>query len=93
MRIELTSLHGLNVYTDRGARVGTVDDVVIDANDKKISGLAIGNVNKNIFNVEGSGVILPYRWVVAIGDIVLVKEVSLDNLDINIKRPLSDEEP
>ena len=92
MRIELTSLNGLNVYTDKGTRVGTVDDVVIDANEKKISGLAIGNVNKNVFNIESSGIILPYRWVVAIGDIVLVKEVNMENLDVNVQNLSSDEE-
>ena len=77
MRIELTSLHGLNVYTDRGTHVGMVDDVIIDANEKKISGLAIGDVNVNMFDIREKGVIIPYRWVTAIGDVVLIKEVNI----------------
>lgn len=76
MKIELTSLHGLNIYTDKGSYVGMVDDVVIDPNEKKISGLAVGNVNTNMFEVDGGGVIIPYRWVTAIGDIILMKEIN-----------------
>ena len=76
MKIELTSLHGLNIYTDKGSYVGTVDDVVIDPNEKKISGLAVGNVNTNMFEVDGGGVIIPYRWVTAIGDVILMKEIQ-----------------
>jgi len=75
MKIELTSLHGLNIYTDKGSYVGTVDDVIIDPNEKKISGLAVGNVNTNMFEVDG-GVIIPYRWVTAIGDVILMKEIQ-----------------
>ncbi|MDY6965175.1 MAG: PRC-barrel domain-containing protein [Halobacteriota archaeon] len=78
MKVELTSLYGLNVYTDRGTYVGRVDDIVIDPNEKKISGLAIGSINTNIFDLESKGVIIPYRWITAIGDIVLMKEVQLN---------------
>ncbi|MDY6958604.1 MAG: hypothetical protein SVK08_05555 [Halobacteriota archaeon] len=41
-----------------------------------MGGLAIGNVNTNMFEVDGGGVIIPYRWVTAIGDIILMKEIN-----------------
>lgn len=77
MEIELSSLYGLDLYTDRGIRVGKIEDVTVDIKEKRISGLAVKNVNPNAFNVgKRKGVIIPYRWVTAIGDIVLIKHVK-----------------
>ncbi|KAB3545284.1 MAG: photosystem reaction center subunit H [ANME-2 cluster archaeon] len=76
MHAELTSLFGLNVYTDKGLYVGNVNDVVIETADRLVTGLALTKVNQELFDVSREGVILPYRWVLAIGDIVLVKQVN-----------------
>ncbi|PXF60735.1 MAG: photosystem reaction center subunit H [Candidatus Methanogaster sp.] len=76
MHAEMTSLFGLNVYTDKGLYVGNVNDVVIETADRLVTGLALTKVNQEMFNVSREGVILPYRWVLAIGDIVLVKQVN-----------------
>ncbi len=76
MHTELTSLFGLNVYTDRGLYVGNVNDVVIEAADRKVTGLALTKINREMFDVNREGVILPYRWVLAIGDVVIVKQVN-----------------
>jgi sporulation protein YlmC with PRC-barrel domain len=64
------------MYTDRGIYVGKIEDVSVDIREKRISGLAVKNVNPNAFSVsKKKGVIIPYRWVTAIGDIVLIKHV------------------
>ena len=76
MHAEMTSLFGLNVYTDKGLYVGNVNDVVIETADRLVTGLALTKVNQELFDVSREGVILPYRWVLAIGDIVLVKQVN-----------------
>jgi len=76
MHAELTSLFGLNVYTDKGLYVGNVNDVVIETADRKVTGLALTKINRELFDVSRDGIILPYRWVIAIGDIVLVKQVN-----------------
>ena len=76
MHAELTSLFGLNVYTDKGLYVGNVNDVVIETDDRKITGLALTKINRELFDVSRDGIILPYRWVIAIGDIVLMKQVN-----------------
>jgi len=76
MEIELSSLYGQDVYTDRGVYVGKIEDVSVDIQEKRISGLAVKNTNPNAFDVgKKRGVIIPYRWVTAIGDIVLIKHV------------------
>lgn len=73
----MSSLHGLDLYTDRGIYVGKIEDVTVDVKEKRISGLAVKNVNPNAFSVgKRKGVIIPYRWVTAIGDIVLIKHVK-----------------
>jgi sporulation protein YlmC with PRC-barrel domain len=77
MEIELSSLYGQDLYTDRGIRVGKIEDVTVDIKEKRISGLAVKNVNPNAFSVgKRKGVLIPYRWVTAIGDIVLIKHVK-----------------
>ena len=76
MRMELTSLNGLDVYTNKGKYVGRVDDIVLDPNERKISGLAIGSVNKDLFDINAKGVVIPYRWVSAVGDIVLMRQIE-----------------
>ena len=76
MKAELTTLYGLDVYTDRGKRVGVIEDVVIDAKDQKVIGIAVGNVNPDVFDVNEKGIIVPYKMVMAVGDIVLMKQLE-----------------
>ena len=75
MRAEITSLFGLNVYTDVGTYIGKVSDLVLDANSRKVSGLAVSDINREVFEVPTKGVIIPYRWVVTTGDIVIIRDV------------------
>ncbi|HJH31246.1 MAG TPA: photosystem reaction center subunit H [Methanosarcinaceae archaeon] len=75
MRTEITSLFGLNVYTDVGTYIGKVSDLVLDATGRKVSGLAVSDINREVFEVPTKGVIIPYRWVVTTGDIVIIRDV------------------
>jgi sporulation protein YlmC with PRC-barrel domain len=72
---EISTLFGLKVYTDEGRYIGKVDDVVIDVEKRLISGLAVGDYNKSIINSKAPGVIIPYRLVKSVNDIVIVKDV------------------
>jgi sporulation protein YlmC with PRC-barrel domain len=85
MHAEITSLLGLEVYTQKGVFVGKVDDAVLDPEQGVVSGLALGSVNKNLFDQKGKGIVIPYRWVTAVGDIILMK-----NLTRNAKEPRKD---
>ena len=75
MRAEISSLFGLNVYTNAGTYVGRVNDIVMDVNDRKVTGLAVSDINREIFDVPTKGVVIPYRWVVTTGDIVIIRDL------------------
>ncbi|MDW5550540.1 PRC-barrel domain-containing protein [Methanosarcina sp.] len=75
MRAELTSLFGLNVYTNAGVYVGKLQDLVIDIEDQKITGFAISDINRELFDLTSRGVIIPYRWVITAADIIIVRDV------------------
>ncbi|HIH36691.1 MAG TPA: photosystem reaction center subunit H [Methanocellales archaeon] len=76
MRAEITSLFGLDVYTDQGKRVGKVNDVVLDADDRMVTGLAVSDVNPDLFEVQSRGIIIPYRWVLSVGDVIVIKQTT-----------------
>lgn len=68
---ELTSFLKLPVYTREGTFVGNVRNVFIDMDEKRICSLLVTNTNPII--VEGNvDVAIPYRWVNAISDIVIL---------------------
>ncbi|MCS3923544.1 PRC-barrel domain-containing protein [Methanosalsum natronophilum] len=75
MLTEMTSLFGLNVYTNSGTYVGKVSDLVLDINERKVRGLAISEINKDLFDINEKGVIIPYRWVITAADIVLIRDI------------------
>ena len=68
---EVTSFLKLPVYTREGTYVGHVKNVFLDIDEKKVSSLLVTNTNPSL--VEGSiDVSVPYRWVNAVGDIVIL---------------------
>ncbi len=76
MNAEITSLLGLEVYTQKGIFVGRVDDIVLNPEQGAVSGLALGDVNRDLFDQKSKGIIIPYRWVTAIGDIVIMRHLT-----------------
>ncbi|MCD4800072.1 MAG: PRC-barrel domain-containing protein [Methanococcoides sp.] len=86
MRADITSLFGLNVYTNQGTYVGKVNDLVFDVDERIVSGIALSDINRDIFDVQTRGVILPYRWVVTTGDIVIIRDVVS-----RFKKPVKEE--
>ncbi len=72
---EISTLFGLRVYTDEGRYVGKVDDVLIDIDQRLIKGLAVGDFNKSIIDSKAPGVIIPYRLVKSVNDIVIIKDI------------------
>ncbi|MEO0248738.1 MAG: PRC-barrel domain-containing protein, partial [candidate division WOR-3 bacterium] len=71
MNAEITSLLGLEVYTQKGVFVGRVDDIILNPEQGAVSGLALGDVNRDLFDQKNKGSIIPYRWVTAVGDIII----------------------
>jgi sporulation protein YlmC with PRC-barrel domain len=76
MNVEITSLLGLEVYSQKGIYIGKVDDAVLDPEKGIVSGLAVGDVNREIFEKKGKGIIIPYRWVAAVGDIIIIRHLA-----------------
>ena len=76
MNVEITSLLDQDVYTQKGVFVGRVDDAVLDPENGTVSGLALGDVNKELFDPKGRGIVIPYRWVMAVGDIIIIRNLT-----------------
>ena len=75
---EITSLVGREVYSSNGVFVGELEDIQLDLDARAVTGLALAELNHELFagQVSGStGVIVPYRWVRAVGDVVLINDV------------------
>ncbi|MFC7324653.1 MULTISPECIES: PRC-barrel domain-containing protein [Halorubrum] len=80
---EITSLVGREVYSNNGVFVGEIEDVRLDLDARSVTGLALAELNHELFagRVDGNtGVIVPYRWVRAVGDVVLINDV-IERLD------------
>ncbi len=77
MQAEVSTLFGLNVYTNKGVYIGKVNDVMLEVSDRKVAGLAVSRLNPDVFDTSsGKGVVIPYRWVTAVGDVVLIRHVK-----------------
>lgn len=72
MLAEVTELIGIDVYTDKGMLVGTIEDIILDIEDQSIHGLYIEKSNPSLVE-RGAAISVPYRWIKAIGEIVLLK--------------------
>ncbi|OPY34502.1 MAG: PRC-barrel domain protein [Methanomassiliicoccales archaeon PtaU1.Bin124] len=72
MQEEATELIGLQVYTPNGIFLGTVNNLVIDIENKKVDGLFISETNPLLVE-ESKAVNVPYRWIQSVGDVVLLK--------------------
>ena len=76
MQAEVSTLFGLNIYTDKGIYIGKVNDVVLEVGEKKAVGLAATKLNPDMFDEGSKGVVVPYRWVTAVGDVILIRHVK-----------------
>ena len=74
---EITSLVGREVYSNNGVFVGEVEDIRLDLDAEVVTGLALTEVSDLLSDrtAGARGVIVPYRWVRAVGDVVLVNDV------------------
>ncbi|MFB6195518.1 MAG: PRC-barrel domain-containing protein [Haloplanus sp.] len=75
---EITTLVGREVYSNNGVFVGEVEDVRLDLGQQAVTGLALGELSQELFagRIEADkGVMIPYRWVRAVGDVILINDV------------------
>jgi sporulation protein YlmC with PRC-barrel domain len=75
---EITTLVGREVYSNNGVFVGEVEDLRLDLTAESVTGLALHQLNHELFDQEirsSRGVIVPYRWVQAVGDVIIVNDI------------------
>jgi len=92
---EITSLVGREVYSNNGMFVGEIEDVRLDLDARAVTGLALAELNHDLFAGRAggnTGVIVPYRWVRAVGDVVLVNDI-IERLDTGSEEPEHEPEP
>lgn len=76
---EITDLVGREVYTNNGIFLGEIEDLRLNLDAEQVTGLALHNLSRELFEQErrdGQGVIVPYRWVRAVGDVVIVNDLA-----------------
>jgi sporulation protein YlmC with PRC-barrel domain len=74
---EITTLVGREVYSNSGVFVGEVDDVRLDLDRQSVTALAVSSLSEELFGGRvpaNKGVMIPYRWVRAVGDVVLIND-------------------
>lgn len=79
---EITALIDHDVYSASGTFIGQVEDLKLDLDTEAVTGLALGNINEELFRdyvADRRGIIVPYRWVRSVGDIVIVND-TIDRL-------------
>ena len=62
---------GLDIYDPRGTYVGKVDEIVFDTDARMVSGIIVNDVNPAL-SEPGISISIPYDWVSAVGDIVIL---------------------
>lgn len=86
---EITTLVGREIYSNNGVFVGEIEDVQLNLDQQSVTGLAVGQLNSELFSETvkpNKGVLIPYRWVRAVGDVVLINDVIE-----RLKRPEEDD--
>ena len=83
---------GREVYSNNGVFVGEVEDVRLDLDSQAVTGLALSQLSDELFASRidpGKGVMIPYRWVRAVGDVILINDTIERLKDENSEEALA----
>ena len=69
---EVTSLLGLQIYTNYGVFVGVINNIIIDLKKHKAHSLYVEETNPAVVE-DSRSITIPFRWVQNVGDIVLLR--------------------
>jgi len=72
MLVEMTELLGRQIYTPDGRLLGEVDNLTVDVEAAKLDGLYVQETSPLLVD-DSKPVNVPYRWVSAVNDVVLLK--------------------
>ena len=85
---EASRLPGLTVYTRSGKRLGVVHDVLFDTSQRIVAALLITGTTPNLVK-GGANIILPYRWVQNLDDVVILRHVP-DKVEFTEKEEIDE---
>lgn len=72
MKEEVNNIRGLEIYAPNGLFVGYAGEVVVDTDDRRVVGIIVAEPSP-VFVDENVAVQIPFRWIQAIGDVILLK--------------------
>ena len=80
-RVFASKLRGLNVLTDKGLRVGQIQDMMVDETDGRITAMTVKPESKEVAaslpTDESGNILIPFTAVQAIRDYIVVSERNL----------------
>jgi sporulation protein YlmC with PRC-barrel domain len=74
---EATILENLEVFTPWGVKIGDIAGLEIDSEAAEIENIFIEETNDRLVQ-NGEPILIPYRWVQAVGDIVILRHFPPD---------------
>ena len=74
---EATVLQTLEVFTPWGVKIGDITGLEIDSESAEIENIFIEETNDRLVE-GGASIMIPYRWVQAVGDIIILKHFPQD---------------
>jgi sporulation protein YlmC with PRC-barrel domain len=69
---EASEIENLEVFTPWGVSVGLITSLEVDAESGEISSLFLEETNEKMVE-NGESILIPFRWIQAVGDIVLLR--------------------
>lgn len=76
----ITSLVNREIYTLSGLFVGDVHDVRLNFNSLEVEHLVVKSrdINPDAYSIQRGkdGILIPYRWVRSVGDIVIINDIG-----------------
>lgn len=93
---KMSEMFGKDVFTDRGEYCGQIENLKVDLNKFRLGSMVLkAKRGGYLAQVLGGkkGVVIPYQFIKAIGDIVIIKHISSDSLKGKGKKEAKVEEP
>ncbi len=78
MNIRVSSLRGKKVYTSIGKYLGHVKGLKFDVKQNRVASLSV-KVTKRMKGLQSRVILIPYSWVTAVGDIVIIDRTLADS--------------
>ncbi len=69
---ESSHMESLEVFTPWGVSIGMTASVEIDSENCEIANIFLEETNSKLVE-EGASILIPYRWVQAVGDIIILR--------------------